>query len=480
MGDLARALDDDSLLEILRRCDADDFIALMHTCKYMHNLIVSSSLLWESKLWEDFGWEPARITSNNISTAVSETVPNYRDIYYSFRSKADCECIRFRGLYTNGGIDGGNREYWVDNAFRGDHSPYCSHSSSNVDIVAVLLKDNEEKITLEQNTRMFMRERCYLAAEWLVNLNQRRGQNSQVQENFFSIDQLNDLQLKHFFCSLFESYSQGSPLGHFLFIDVGENLEEEERRVRETVFLLQRQQEERNRSVINPRLNLMYDKYVLNQIKNGSLESCSLNAIEIGRMGQLTCPVMSGVIFGCRLDSHTAFSRREDILNELDDSMKFLNVFAQLDCTEILMENSNRGTVPQIEQCSIMKSNSTIGGCFIEFKRKKRMTGRHLFDWSPIGWFSFDPTVSRKIMESQYSYQLKEIEYTESEERDTHSESAIRNRILGTLRGKLAVNFLTVKLIDQDNLMEQMLDGHDQPNIDLSMVKVSGKVLRHL
>ena len=469
MGDLARVLDVDSLQEVLLRCNSDTLIAVMQTCKYMYGLISSNPLVWKTRLWEDFGWEPEDPEDSSGDSW------SYRDIYCSFQSIKDSRFVRFRGLYTNGGIDGDNEEYWLDNAFKGDHSPYCSNGSSNVDIVGVLLDDYDEQDNLEQGVRAFMREKCYTAAEWLIHLNQTRGQNTQMPNGILSVDQLNDLQLKSFFCSLFESYNQGSPLGFFLFADVAGSHQEEERRIQDTVALLHQQENERRNSVTGITSDTKFDRMVLSHIRSGRLSTCSVDTIEIGRIGQLTCPISSGVVFGCRLPKKKACFLDDKLLKSLSDSFDQLRLFDNLNSPDTLLEKSIVGIIPKISHVTIMKRGSVIGGCFIEFRKEKMLESCHDFRWHPLGWFSFDPNVSQRLK----AFEILDVNYvTPSGVKGIQDDQAIQDVIVCSLNKSFTVNFLAVKLIDQENLMEQMLDDHNHPNIDISSIKVGGRVLK--
>ena len=46
------------------------------------------------------------------------------------------------------------------------------------------------------------------------------------------------------------------------------------------------------------------------------------------------------------------------------------------------------------------------------------------------------------------------------------------------LTGKWAGNLAMVKLIDQEDLMHEWEDDHDEPNIDINHVMFSGSVLQ--
>ena len=76
----------------------------------------------------------------------------------------------------------------------------------------------------------------------------------------------------------------------------------------------------------------------------------------------------------------------------------------------------------------------------------------------------------------QNSKGVGEIHYV-TPQSGSQDDKSISCMIVVTLIRKISINFLGVKLINQENLMEQMLDEHDHPNIDLSRIKVSGTVL---
>lgn len=197
MGDLLRGLDRDSLQEVLSRCGSDDLLRLMQTCKTLYEILYSSTLVWSSRLWVDFGWK---------------TFPGERPdllLYRSICQQESVESIRFRGLFTDGGIDEANTSYWVDNVFIEDTSPYCSHASANIDLVGVLLKHSELTRTKERSIRQYLISRCRYAAALLEHIH-ARDRTGNFRERLRTIESYSDLQLKLFFFSLHDSFHQVS------------------------------------------------------------------------------------------------------------------------------------------------------------------------------------------------------------------------------------------------------------------------------
>ena len=47
-----------------------------------------------------------------------------------------------------------------------------------------------------------------------------------------------------------------------------------------------------------------------------------------------------------------------------------------------------------------------------------------------------------------------------------------------TLRERHTGNVLAVKLIDQENLMEEHQDDHDAPNIDVNYIALGGRLIQ--
>lgn len=331
MGDLLRGLDSDSLQEVLSRCDSSELVQLMQTCKTLNEILRSNSLVWGSRLWVDFGWKP-----------FPGEVPDIL-LYRSICQEKSVESIRFRGLFTNGGIDDGNTSYWVDNVFIDDTSPYCSHASANIDLVGALLKESELRRTKEKSIRQYLISRCRYAAALLEHIH-ATDRTESFRERLRTIESYSDLQLKLFFFSLHDSFHQvcicvyiflggkvgideyqvlqDSQLGQLLFYNVSpDSLEEEQRRINTMRQHLLSSEIFRDRNIIGKNSDVVYDHYILQKIEQRELSMCILESMVISRQGQLTCPVSCGIIFGCAVSSDGAMRNEADLLKLLTNSL---------------------------------------------------------------------------------------------------------------------------------------------------------------
>lgn len=330
MGDLLRGLDSDSLQEVLSRCESDDLLRLMQTCKTLYEILYSSTLVWSNRLWVDFGWE---------------TFPGERSDFMLYRSiyqQESAESIRFRGLFTDGGIDDANTSYWVDNVFIDDISPYCSHASANIDLVGVLLKHSELTRSKERSIRQYLISRCRYAAALLEHIH-ARDRTESFRERLRTIESYSDLQLKLFFFSLHDSFHQvsiyvcfgerqryfaeywvlqDSQLGQLLFYNVTpDNLEEEQRRmtaIRQHLLSIETFQDQ---NIIGKDSDVVYDGDILQKIEQSEMSMCILERMVISREGQLTCPVSCGAIFGCAVSRHGAMRSEADLLELMRKSL---------------------------------------------------------------------------------------------------------------------------------------------------------------
>mmetsp|Transcript_9992 Transcript_9992/g.19687 ORF Transcript_9992/g.19687 Transcript_9992/m.19687 type:complete len:467 (+) Transcript_9992:69-1469(+) len=464
MGDLLRGLDSDSLQEVLSRCESDDLLRLMQTCKTLYEILYSSTLVWCNRLWVDFGWE---------------TFPGERSDFMLYRSiyqQESAESIRFRGLFTDGGIDDANTSYWVDNVFIDDISPYCSHASANIDLVGVLLKHSELTRSKERSIRQYLISRCRYAAALLEHIH-ARDRTESFRERLRTIESYSDLQLKLFFFSLHDSFHQDSQLGQLLFYNVTpDNLEEEQRRmtaIRQHLLSIETFQDQ---NIIGKDSDVVYDGDILQKIEQSEMSMCILERMVISREGQLTCPVSCGAIFGCAVSRHGAMRSEADLLELMRKSLHDISDFNSLDSFRMLCEKSEKGLVPAFNRVCFQEKN-----VFVEFKRVRLVSTSggscdKLFQWFPIGWFQFalyDADFD-SLVRNREGYQACDVLFPcDFENEDTVAES----RIFVPLKMKHAINFVAVKLISQENRMDAMMDGHDWPNIDLSSLTLQGRII---
>ena len=195
------SLDENALQEIFSRCQTKDLFSIMLSCKRLKEIIARSTLIWSQRLLVDF----------RLQTQLAQGVSDFD--FYRFSSEIYRiihnilpELIRFKGFFTNGGVDSGNLSYWVDNAFKPEKSPYCSEKSSNVDCIGVLLDLELEERDKEEKLRMYLQRRCKYAAALLEQLHQTEGLREQ--NLLATVERYSDLQLGTFFLSLCDAMEE--------------------------------------------------------------------------------------------------------------------------------------------------------------------------------------------------------------------------------------------------------------------------------
>jgi hypothetical protein len=227
-------------------------------------------------------------------------------------------------------------------------------------------------------------------------------------------------------------------------------------------------------SLVGKDSNVCYNEQMVAPIRRRELDACIMETIEISRQGQLTCPVACGAVYGCRLSDLVADSLVED----LTESLSGLAELNSVESLESVIDKSEQGLLPSIEKLTVVERK-----CFVEFERKRIISkGKSLFPWVPVGWFHFnvaEETISN-LSGSNISDKLIKIsrEVDDSESSPESPEERVDDIITGHLVNKLLVNTVAVKLISPENRMQEMLDSHPWPNIDVASIRIHGKVIR--
>lgn len=200
------SLDEDCLQEIFSRCQVKDILRLQQVCKRFYSIICISELIWTTRLWRDLGLGLQRQCENS-----EEKCCSYETATRIFKYVMDPDSgdeLRFRGVYTNGGVDGSNLGYWVDNLFQWpDETPYCSNRSRNVDCIGILLEENEEEKRRKDNLLLYMRSRCRFAAAMLEQVRVRQG-NVPQRMLMDIVSEYSEVQLETFFLHLCEEIEE--------------------------------------------------------------------------------------------------------------------------------------------------------------------------------------------------------------------------------------------------------------------------------
>jgi hypothetical protein len=474
MGDFFK-LDDNSLDLVLSSLDLLDLARVQATCRYLNRKVnTSSSLLWLRKLSDEFG----------LDTSLVKDL-DYLGTFQRIKS-TPVETIRFQGLYTNGGVDipegvqSPKTYYWVDNAFRNDESPYCSLKTRDVDIVGVLLHGHQSLIHKEEEQREYMMTRTASAVRWL----------QRMIPDISSLGFNSDLQLRSFFLSLLDAYEQGNGLGPTMFVDLmtEERTRYEYFKARAFRASLLEEAKRLEKSVVEMS-GLMYDKGLLGRLQQGPNQSaCIVQRLSVERQGGLTCPVQMGVIFGCissdfgqpSNDDSPASADQKTWVSRLGHSLtKASEPFKDVLDGDMLVGRFRRDLLPNIESINLFvennhdRSNQLHGSYFVEFERTGTSAAEEnsSFNWGVIGYFCFNCCLKF------YEELLTDIELTGRKvtTRITGVGDEVLKKVSVNLVKARTMNLVAIKLIGQENLMEEFQDHHESPNIDISGCIIQGQ-----
>lgn len=294
---IARTLDQDCLQELFSRCQASDLLPLRETCKLFNSLLSESHIVWARRMWEDYG----------IRFAILPSAPNVSFCslakhVYSARSD---EPLRFQGVLVNGSVDQLNMWYWVDNIFRTDRSCFCSDSSANVDCLGMLLDGDVPRETQYNHVRRYMQRRCRYAAALFEQLH---NPGELIVDQLMSlVEHWTDHRLEHFFQSLVENLHNDNPVGRLLLYDIPQDrmpLEQERLRAVSS-FLRDRINVIKQGLVSLPGdLSTLFDASVLDKFgPEYPIRTVGIiRELEMSRAGNLTCPVLAGVVVAGIID----------------------------------------------------------------------------------------------------------------------------------------------------------------------------------
>ena len=253
-----------------------------------------------------------------------------------------------------------------------------------------------------------------------------------------------------------------------------ESIDLEQQQADDVNAYLIREDVEKMNSLVGKDSDVCYNKQMVEPIRSRELDACVIETIEISRQGQLTCPVACGAVYGCRLGN---LSAADTLVQDLTESLSRLAELNSVESLENLIDKSEQGLLPSIEKITVVEKK-----CFVEFERKRSISkSKSLFPWVPIGWFHFsvaEETISN-LCGSYISDKLVKIPRRLDNLESSHesSEAHMDDIITGHLVNKLVVNSIAVKLISPENRMEEMLDSHPWPNIDIASIRIHGKLL---
>jgi len=143
---------------------------------------------------------------------------------------------------------------------------------------------------------------------------------------------------------------------------------------------------------------------------------------------------------------------------------------------------SAEGILPKLSKVSIQ-----LGGYFVEFETNPDTDFNKKdseVEWKPISWFQFHNYPNSEVNVNAALEQILSIMQkfnvlhgTMIDKKGPNDQMSDQNTIRAELRRPISVKFLGLKLISQENFMEEMSDPHQWPNIDVTALRAFGWVL---
>ena len=455
-----------SLLELLpRECmaraarylDVRDILALGAASKALREACRDPQL-WAPKLWRDFGIRlanPYAASPKGLYQLVTRTV-----------GRQAPQGVRFLGFYTDGGCDRDDvKRYWVDHMFNSlSYDFYCSMKRANIHCCGFLQPSEAEQDVLRKERREFLTQRCKLAASILF------------QEGLTVINSWSTEDLDRFVRELLAHCDHGHnaaqyptqyPIGMLIVADVPSRLRPQEIAKIRAVLDDKLPDPLPATSPADP--HAMCTPVAVPSAA-GPSRTAVISRVTVSRQGKLTCPVSSGVVFMATLRSPVrggpvdpdalaaavGAACRAPLVRQFDD----------LDSVEeVLALCAARGAAP-------VARTDNSSGTFVEFGpdafgeggRAARVGGPPAGSatpevrFKPVLWFRFH---RRDVAEGD----------------DDSMDDCEKDLLEVPLAWARSGNLTCVKLIACEDLMDQMDDPSENPNVDINFVRFEGAVV---
>lgn len=520
-NNILEILDEDCLLELFSRCRTIDLFSLRAACKLFNSLLTANQFVWAARLRSDYQ-----------ADVILDTLPpeySLADLLRQFYLVPKNNSLRFHGVLVNGSVDDLNMAYWVDNLFRPTSTPFCSDCSANADCLALFLGGGPTRWESEYSqVRQYMQVRCKFAAAFLEQIH-NPGVVLNAQNATRLVEGWSDQHLENFFQELLGLLQQGHAVGRFLLHQVpADRIADEMNRMRSiSGYLLNRSSlmlESMFR--IEGPLRTVFDVSTLTKWQHRNAITV-IHELRLSREGSLTCPVSSGVIFAGIVDySLLQEVSANEIAYRLQDASQSIVcvAFNSVENLDALKRKVSEGLLPPI-----LEERSEFAGTVCQFDTAHDfcLSERKFIRWKPLLWFHFnnlhearrsglalvqdqeneildnetrgntavqerapandpvidEPNVGSQVVEAEENSLSETLELDESDDQTDddddldHSEdyTTDRNVLNVCLCRPILANALMVKLINQENLMEELNDPHSWPNIDMQAVLSSGQ-----
>lgn len=184
--------------------------------------------------------------------------------------------------------------------------------------------------------------------------------------------------------------------------------------------------------------------------------------------------------------SHDFKCGTDDLFNTGND----VHGFNSMDDVMSIVSASNRNLLPKISKVTRCGSGTIVE---FEIKNSDVHTDEVSIRWFPLLWFKFSPIVGIRSNDGDNRIQPgidaeaaafnqpqneapgnSPVVYAETQQDDNQEDHKILNIRLHSDR---AANMIAVKLIGQENRMEEMSDLHSWPNIDMTSINAKGRIV---
>uniref|UniRef100_A0A061QTT1 F-box domain-containing protein n=1 Tax=Tetraselmis sp. GSL018 TaxID=582737 RepID=A0A061QTT1_9CHLO len=183
-----------------------DVEALEQTCKGCLK-VLRSSKAWQHRISSEFGLDLAasgRVPDGCSALGAPSVVSQLKQVYKQLKAQKAPTDVRFRGCFTDGGCDGGQMRYWVDNMFVPNHwESHCTDAGSDVACIGVLLEIDEPAAQEAAQHRQYLIERCRIASDRLFEMP-------------IDLNTWTTAELEHFFQELYTELQQRNAVGALL------------------------------------------------------------------------------------------------------------------------------------------------------------------------------------------------------------------------------------------------------------------------
>lgn len=392
------------------------------------------------------------------------------------RGRAAPAILPFRGVFSNGGVDGGNGangRYTVDKLFSCTLTEsYCSARSTNVTTLAILDAPQPPDPAAAAK-RAWLLERCRLPGVVLFGdpATVRRGPGRRLNDaDGFApepdLSRWNPRELDNLFLQLCGLLQQGHGLGRLLLrgVPAAELAAERMRCLAHVERIAEgRLAEEAGLPAewwVDPEAPDTIIARAPLPAPRPALRLASISTLAISRVGQFSCPLACGCLLMGTVDTMQprGEAAARDVLSSLA-AAPLVRALDDLTSVAAVLEAAADGRLPPV-----LSQGESPAGVWVEFEPRWRAASHDTHQLWPSVWFLF--TTRPTAVALALALELSDPEAAADVDRFDILRIALQGRHGG--------NVAAVQLIGSENLMDAWGDDHPEPNIDVNSVEIGG------